>query len=97
MSKFKLPVVAAAVFAASLGAVAEVESLAVEAELGLVSTTGNTEAETINAKLKLAKGIENWKHEANFAVLSNSQEDQDTGEDETTAEKYSLSMKSDRA
>ena len=67
-----------------------------EAELGFVSTTGNTETETINAKLQLNKETEYWAHEANFGVLSNSQEDQDTGQDETTAEKYTASFKSDR-
>lgn len=72
------------------------EPLKGEAELGLVATSGNTETENINAKLKLTKVVAKWVHEANFTALSSSSEDQDTGENRTTAEKYTADYKADR-
>jgi putative salt-induced outer membrane protein len=72
------------------------EAIKGEAELGFVSTSGNTETENINAKLKLLKETDNWRHEGNIAALSSSSEDQDTGEASTTAEKYTADAKSER-
>lgn len=67
-----------------------------EAELGFVNTSGNSETQTINAKLKLMKDTEEWAHQATAAVLSNSSEDSATGEDSTTAERYNLGLQSDK-
>ncbi len=67
-----------------------------EAELGLVMTTGNSATENLNTKLKLTKTSGEWLHEANVGALSSSNEDQTTGEDETTAEKYFINYKADR-
>ena len=67
-----------------------------EAELGLVVTTGNSATENLNTKLKLTKASGEWLHEANLGALSSSNEDQATGEDETTAEKYFINYKADR-
>jgi len=67
-----------------------------EAELGLVVTTGNSATENLNTKLKLTKVSGEWLHEANLGALSSSNEDQATGEDETTAEKYFINYKADR-
>ena len=61
-----------------------------EAELGLVTTSGNSDTQTINAKLGLTKETERWTHNADFAALNNA------SDDETTAEKYSFGWQSDR-
>ncbi len=58
-----------------------------EAELGVVSTEGNTETQTINAKAKVVNEREYWKHEAAFDALNT----EDT--DVTTAERYSVMAK----
>jgi len=55
-----------------------------ETELGLVSTSGNTETQTISAKAKGANERDKWKHEASLDVLNS--EDKQT----TTAERYAL-------
>jgi len=78
-----------------MGAV-NAETIKGEAELGFVSTSGNSETENINAKLKLLKETNTWRHEANITALSSSSEDQDSGETSTTAEKYTADIKSDR-
>lgn len=58
-----------------------------EAELGIVSTEGNTETQTISAKGKVINERAKWKHQANLEALNT--EDNDT----TTAERYTLSGK----
>ena len=70
--------------------VASAEPLKGEAELGLVATSGNSDTQTINAKLGLTKETEEWTHKADLAALNNA------SDDETTAEKYSLGWQSDR-
>lgn len=60
-----------------------------EAELGMVVTGGNTETETINAKIKLENNREKWRHAVNWEGLRTSDE---LGE---TAKKVNLSLKSD--
>lgn len=89
----------AAISAATLATGAYAEPLTGEAELGYVQTTGNSETSNINAKLKLVKENEKWKHEANFSALGNASEienDDGSKEDQTTAEKYRADIKSDR-
>ena len=58
-----------------------------EAELGIVSTDGNTETQTISAKAKAINEREKWKHELGLEALNT--EDKDV----TTAERYSLTGK----
>lgn len=94
--RFKLLSVAIASASAVLSLNASAEPLTGEAELGYVQTSGNSETSNVNAKLKLVKETENWKHEANFSGLGSSSEDQDTGVEKTTAEKYRGELKSDR-
>lgn len=94
--RFKLIIAAIATATGTLATGAYAEPLTGEAELGYVQTTGNSETSNINAKLKLVKENEKWTHEANLSALGSSNEDQDTGEDETTAEKYRASIQSDR-
>lgn len=72
------------------------EPLTGEAELGFVQTGGNTETSNINAKLFLIKEDKNWKYEGKLTGLGSSSEDPETGEDNTTAEKYTAELKADR-
>lgn len=94
---FKFPVLPAVTMplltlscAALACVVAIAEPIKGEAELGYVSTDGNSETQTLNAKLKLTKETEQWAHQANLAALSNS------SDDSTTAEKYTAALQSDR-
>ncbi len=59
-----------------------------EAELGIVSTDGNTETQTISAKAKASNERDKWKHELGLEALNT--EDKDV----TTAERYTLTGKS---
>ncbi len=59
------------------------------AELGYVSTSGNTETETLNAKAMASTERKQWRHKLEVTALKASDE---TG---TTAEKYSLTGQSD--
>ena len=43
-----------------------------EGELGFTSTSGNTESETLNAKLSVGKKYEKWAHNAKLALLKSS-------------------------
>ncbi len=56
------------------------------AELGYVSTSGNTETDTLNAKLQGSTESENWRNEGNITALKSSDA---AG---TTAEKYTLTL-----
>ncbi len=58
-------------------------------ELGIVTTTGNTETETINAKAKAETEREKWRHTLKFESLTSS--DRST----TTAERYVLNGQTD--
>jgi len=58
-------------------------------ELGIVSTTGNTETETINAKAKAVTEREKWRHTVFLESLNSS------NGDDTTAERYVVNGQSD--
>ncbi len=60
-----------------------------EAELGVVSTTGNTETNTFNLNTKLENNREQWKHLFLFNTLHSN------NGDVSTAERYVLIAKSD--
>ena len=60
-----------------------------QAELGFVKTTGNTETETTNAKARATNERNNWRHEVRFETVRSAD---NTG---TTAERYLLSGKTD--
>lgn len=60
-----------------------------EAELGVVSTTGNSDTESVNAALALTNELTPWRHEVHFEALHTS----DSGE--TTAERYLMAGKSE--
>lgn len=72
------------------------EAITGQAELGFVATTGNTETQLLNAKVKLFMETDTWLHTGKLAAYNSSNTDQTTGQDETTAEKYSGEIKSDR-
>jgi len=59
------------------------------AELGYVSTTGNTETDTLNAKASASTEREKWRHKLEITALNTS----DAGG--TTAEKYTVIGQSD--
>ncbi|MGE4048981.1 MAG: YdiY family protein [Acetobacteraceae bacterium] len=61
-----------------------------DAGLGFVSTTGNTETETINAKATLVYGAAPWKHTAKLDLLKGSDND------ETNADRVAVSGKTER-
>lgn len=65
-----------------------------QADLGWLTTSGNSETTSLNAQLKLTKEAEKWLHEAVFTAIGSSNEND--GVDETTAEKYTAALKSDR-
>lgn len=58
-------------------------------ELGIVTTTGNTKTETINAKAKAVTEREKWRHTVSLESLNTS-----NGSD-TTAERYVVNGQSD--
>ena len=60
-----------------------------EAELGFISTSGNTETETLNAKAKLVNERDKWKH--TFIVEATRASDNDV----VTAQRYFASGKTD--
>lgn len=67
----------------------EAEGFSGEGEFGLVVTTGNTETETLNAKLAGAYAQQAWVHELGLTALSASENGA------RTAERYQLSGKSE--
>lgn len=60
-----------------------------EAELGMVVTSGNTETETVNAKVKVVNDREKWRHTVKWEGLKTSDDVN------TTAKKVNLTAKSD--
>ena len=64
------------------------------AELGFVSTSGNSETETLNAKLMASTEREKWRHKVEATVLNASSENA-LGVDETTAKKFTFMEQTD--
>ena len=60
-----------------------------EAELGFISTTGNTETQTISGKAKVENTLAQWHHTAAVEALSSE------SEDSTTAKRYMITGKTD--
>ena len=61
-----------------------------DAELGFVTSSGNSDTQTINAKLKLTSENKGWAHQANFTAFNNA------SSGTTTAEKYAIALQSDK-
>ncbi|MCP8897979.1 DUF481 domain-containing protein [Gilvimarinus xylanilyticus] len=77
--------------------VTEVKTWEVAAELGAISTSGNTETMSVNGKVDLTQTLEHWKNEFVASVLYKEDEiknDSGIKVTETTAEKYFGSAKS---
>lgn len=60
-----------------------------ELEVGLISTSGNSETQSFNANIAVANDAYPWRHELRLEALHSS--DQDV----TTAERYTAALKSD--
>ncbi|UTF61161.1 YdiY family protein [Gilvimarinus sp. DA14] len=76
---------------------AEVQTWEVAAELGAISTSGNTETTSVNGRIDATQNLQNWKNEFVASVLyKEDQIEKDSGVEvtETTAEKYFGSAKS---
>lgn len=100
MSRTRAGVIAV-LFAASATAVqaqdAEmpVGSWAAEVALGLIVTSGNTETESLSGNAQVVHEREYWRHTGKLEAFKSSQEDPTTGEDQTTADRWLASAKSD--
>lgn len=68
------------------------------AELGYVSTSGNSESTNINAKLSLARETQNWLHSLTLAGIGASSEVSNNGSSNSqrSAEKYNFDYQTDR-
>lgn len=64
------------------------------AELGLITTTGNTETQTITLKIGVTHEEDVWRHTGNFEGYGVSSEDS-SGVNKVSAERYKLLGKSD--
>jgi len=65
-----------------------------EGELGYVAARGNTNSETVTGKLTFGYKTENWAHELGLSALRTIAEDQTTGEEEETADRYQFTGQS---
>ena len=61
-----------------------------DAELGFVTSSGNSDTQTINAKLKLTSENKGWAHQANVTAFNNA------SGGSTTAEKYAVALQTDK-
>ena len=64
-------------------------------ELGFIRTTGNTATQNIAAKADLIYEVDKWRHTGHAEAYSSEAENQETGENEVSAERYQLLGKSD--
>ncbi len=68
-----------------------------EGELGYVAARGNTETSTISGKLKVSYASGPWLSEVALNTLQATATDQDTGEEEETADRFQISGQSNYA
>ena len=66
-----------------------------EAEVGAVITSGNSETQTANGKIKAARESEKWINSGSLEALRTSNIDKTTDQEITTAEKYAANLKSE--
>ena len=85
MSKFSLLCVSLLASSVSVA-----EPIKGDAELGFVASSGNSDTQTINAKLKLITENKGWAHQGSFTAFNNA------SSGTTTAEKYAIALQSDR-
>lgn len=65
-----------------------------EAELGYLMTSGNTDTQALNSGLSVTYDGVRWKHDFSASGVYSSEKSQDTGENQTTAQKYRISGQS---
>ncbi|HEB81423.1 MAG TPA: DUF481 domain-containing protein [Gammaproteobacteria bacterium] len=65
------------------------------AELGFISTTGNTETKTTTGKLDTVYEVEKWRHTGHLEGYGQQSKDTNTDEMVVSAERYEASGKSD--
>ena len=83
--------------AAAAAEVAEAEPSPwkIEAELGYVNTTGNTETTSTTGKFDATYEVEKWRHNVHAEAFGQESQDADTKETVVSAERYQLSGKTD--
>jgi putative salt-induced outer membrane protein len=64
-------------------------------ELGFIRTTGNTETQNIAGKADVVYEVDKWRHTGHAEGYGSEAENQTTGENEVSAERYQLLGKSD--
>ena len=64
-------------------------------ELGFIRTTGNTETQTLAGKADVVYEVDKWRHTGHAEGYGAEAKNQDTGENEVSAERYQLLGKSD--
>ena len=62
-------------------------------ELGYLMTSGNSDTQSLNARLRILREVSRWRHQLQLESLYNSETREDTDEDETTAQKFLASAK----
>jgi len=65
------------------------------AELGYVTTSGNTNTSSLNAKFDIAYEVEKWKHTGHAETLQSDSRNETTGLDEKTADKSLVTYQAD--
>lgn len=71
-----------------------VEEWEASAEFGLLYTSGNTETESLKAKLNASRDVQNWRHKGVLDYYTAEQKDQETGETSETADRMFVSAQS---
>lgn len=89
---FKKTVAIIAISAAPLAYGQDAKNWEGEAELGVLMTSGNTEETNINGSLGLIHEVIDWRNIADFSSNYSKSEDDATGEEQTTAEKYKAAL-----
>lgn len=65
------------------------------AELGYVTTSGNTNTSSLNAKFDIGYEVEKWKHTGHAETLQAESRNTTTGQDEKTADKSLVTYQAD--
>src|SRR5690554_2270673 len=89
---FKKTVAIIAITAAPLAYGQDAKNWEGEAELGVLMTSGNTEETNINGRLGLVHEVVDWRNIADFSSNYSESQNDTTGADQTTAEKYKAAL-----
>lgn len=83
---------------ASTASAAQEKPWSFDAELGLISTSGNTDSSSIKGKIDAKQNLDNWRNQYVFETLYNQNEilsGDAAGQKETTAQRWFTSIQSD--